>query len=99
MKMQPEEFWHMLPCNFFTALKGFFEMREYNDRNNWIRTRWQTTFLLNIQMSKGKSIKPHDLIKFDWEQEASLQEIKHSTYDEYFAEFESIRKENNLETK
>ena len=73
-------------------------MREHNDRNEWIRTRWQTTLLLNIQMSKGKNIKPRDLIEFSWEKEET-KAIKHSTYDEYIAEFEKVRKQNNLESK
>ena len=88
----------MLPCDFFIMLKGFFEMREHDDRNEWIRTRWQTTLLLNIQMSKGKNLKPRDLIEFSWEKEET-KAIKHSTYDEYFAEFEKVRKQNNLESK
>ena len=49
-------------------------------------------------MSKCKNIKPRDLIEFSWEKEET-KAIKHSTYDEYFAEFEKVRKQNNLESK
>ena len=42
--------------------------------------------------------QPRDLIEFSWEKEET-KAIKHSTYDEYFAEFEKVRKQNNLESK
>jgi hypothetical protein len=31
----------------------------------WIRTRWQTTLLINIQLPKGKKVKPQELIELD----------------------------------
>ena len=37
------------------------------ERGKWERTRWQTTLLLNIQIAKGKKLKPTDLIEFEWD--------------------------------
>jgi hypothetical protein len=41
-------------------------------RSDWERTRWSTCLLLNIQLPKNKSIKPKDLIKFEWEQDNKI---------------------------
>ena len=40
-------------------------------RSDWERTRWSTCLLLNIQLSKGKSLKPQDLGKFEWEKDTT----------------------------
>jgi hypothetical protein len=37
----------------------------HEEEQNWIRTRWQTTLLINIQLPKGKKVKPKDLIELD----------------------------------
>ncbi len=57
----------MLPRYFWHKMDGFYELENNRQRQHWERSRWQTTLLLNIQLSKGKSIKPTDLIKFDWD--------------------------------
>ena len=31
----------------------------------WIRIRWQTTIMINIQLPKGKKVKPQELIELD----------------------------------
>ena len=57
----------MLPRYFWHKMDGFYELENNRQRQHWERSRWQKTLLLNIQLSKGKSIKPTDLIKFDWD--------------------------------
>ena len=42
---------------------------EYNDRNGWERTRFQT--YCNLQKSSSKRLSPTDLITFPWEKEES----------------------------
>jgi hypothetical protein len=37
----------------------------HEEEQQWIRTRWQTTMLINIQLPKGKKVKPKDLIELD----------------------------------
>ena len=37
----------------------------HEEEQQWIRTRWQTTMLINIQLPKGKKITPKDLIELD----------------------------------
>ena len=65
--MSVEEFYDMIPRHFFNKLDGFFELEQLRDRSDWERTRWQTCYLLNIQLPRGKQIKLKDLIKFDWD--------------------------------
>ena len=37
----------------------------HEEEQQWIRTRWQTTMLINIQLPKGKKVKPIELIELD----------------------------------
>lgn len=37
----------------------------HEEEQKWIRTRWQTTLLINIQLPKGNKVKPKDLIELD----------------------------------
>ena len=37
----------------------------HEEEQKWIRTRWQTTMLINIQLPKGKKVTPKDLIELD----------------------------------
>ena len=52
---------------YHNALKGYYKNQEVLDRSEWIRCRWQTTLLLNIQMEKKHRVKQKDLIEFEWE--------------------------------
>ena len=53
--------------HFWNKLDGFYELENIREKSKWERVRWQTTLLLNIQMAKGKKIKPTDLIEFEWD--------------------------------
>ena len=65
--MGVDEFYDYLPKHFWNKLDGFYELENLRERGKWERTRWQTTLLLNIQIAKGKKIKPTDLIEFEWD--------------------------------
>jgi len=70
-------------------MQGFHELENMRQRSDWERTRWSTCLLLNIQLPKNKSIKPTDLIQFEWEKEASkidFKELKRKA--EYFKKLE-----------
>ena len=70
--MRVDEFYDMLPREFWNKLDGFHELENMRQRSDWERTRWSTCLLLNIQLPKNKSIKPKDLIKFEWEQDNKI---------------------------
>ena len=65
--MGVKEFYDMLPRHFWNKLDGFYELQNLQERMDWERCRWQTTLLLNIQLPKNKTMKPTDLIEFDWD--------------------------------
>ena len=67
--MNVDDFYDMLPREFWNKVDGFYELENMRQRSDWERTRWSTCLLLNIQMAKGKSIKPTDLIVFEWEED------------------------------
>jgi len=63
--MGVDEFYNYLPKHFWNKLDGFYELENIREKGRWERTRWQTTLLLNIQIAKGKKLKPTDLIEFE----------------------------------
>ena len=65
--MNVDDFYDMLPREFWNKVDGFYELENMRQRNDWERTRWSTCLLLNIQIAKGKRIKPTDLIRFEWD--------------------------------
>ena len=70
--MNVYEFYDMLPREFWNKVEGFYELENMRQRSDWERTRWSTCLLLNIQLPKNKSIKPTDLIKFEWEEKVKV---------------------------
>jgi len=67
MGMSVEDFYDMIPRHFFNKMDGFFELEQLRDRSDWERTRWQTCYLLNIHLPRGKQIKLKDLLQFEWD--------------------------------
>jgi Flp pilus assembly protein CpaB len=65
--MTDQDFWNASPRDLYNRQKGYNSKVEEMQRNNWERTRWQTLFLLNIQLPKGKDLKLQDLAVFPWE--------------------------------
>jgi len=54
---------------FGNAVRAFYEMQEANERQNWERTRWSTSVLLNVQLDKKNRIKPTELLPLPWDAE------------------------------
>ena len=92
--MGVDEFYDYLPKHFWNKLDGFYELENIRERGRWERTRWQTTLLLNIQIQKGKKLKPTDLIKFKWDKNE-----KEINYEKLKAKAEFIKKMSNHKTK
>tara|TARA_R110000824_G_scaffold21065_4_gene78814 strand:+ start:228 stop:533 length:306 start_codon:yes stop_codon:yes gene_type:complete len=67
--MNVDDFYDMLPREFWNKIEGFHDLENMRQRSDWERTRWSTCLLLNIHLAKGKSIKPIDLIQFEWEKD------------------------------
>lgn len=86
--MSVEEFYNMIPKHFFNKLNGFFDLEQMRERNEWERIRWQTCYLLNIQIAKGKKLKLTDLIKFDWDKKEEVDFEKLQAKAEYIKKLE-----------
>lgn len=90
--MNPGEFYDYLPRHFWNKLDGFYELENLREKSNWERARWQTTLLLNIQISKGKRLTPQDLMEFEWEKEdkdINIKRLKEKA--EYMRELENYK--------
>ena len=95
--MKVEEFYNMLPREFWNKVRGFNDLEEMRQRSDWLRTRWSTCLLLNIHMGKGKSLKPRDLVIFDWEKEEIKEKVDFKGLKqraEYIKKLEEIKKKN-----
>ena len=60
-KVLPHLFWEMTMAELDFIWYGY----RHEEEQQWIRTRWQTTMLINIQLPKGKKVKPSELIELD----------------------------------
>ena len=85
--MSVEDFYNMIPRHFFNKMAGFYELEQLKDRASWERTRWQTCYLLNIHLARGKQIKLKDLVEFDWD-----KKTKDKDYEKLKKKAEYIKK-------
>jgi hypothetical protein len=60
-KVLPHLFWEMTMAELDFIWYG----HRHEEEQRWIKIRWQTTVLVNIQLPKGKKVKPEDLIGLD----------------------------------
>jgi hypothetical protein len=37
----------------------------HKEEQDWVKIRWQTTILINMQLPKGKKVKPSELLSLD----------------------------------
>jgi|TARA_R110001606_G_scaffold367241_1_gene522685 hypothetical protein len=98
MNIGPEEFLNMLPKYFWRKMDGFYKLINLKERQDWERCRWQTTLLLNVHTDKGKTIKPQDLIKFEWETDIEKHKVdyeKLKSKAEYIKKLEDTKLRNN----
>ena len=51
-KVLPHLFWEMTMAELDFVWYGY----RHEEEQQWIRTRWQTTMLINIQLPKGKKL-------------------------------------------
>ena len=96
--MKVDEFYYMLPREFWNKVEGFHELENLRQRNDWERTRWSTCLLLNIQIAKGKRLKPTDLIQFEWDNKKDKMDFKElKERAEYIKKLDEFNKNKKLE--
>jgi hypothetical protein len=60
-KVLPHLFWEMTMAELDFIWYGY----RHREEQEWVRTRWQTTILVNLVAPKSKKIKPRDLLELD----------------------------------
>lgn len=73
MGMSEDEFWNETLRATSLRIEGFRRKEEREYRADWERARWMAAVFVQPYATKGKTIRPTDLMKFPWEkQEARL---------------------------
>jgi hypothetical protein len=57
----PHLFWEMTMAELDFVWYGY----RHKEEQDWVRTRWMTTMLINIQLPKGKKITAKELLPLD----------------------------------
>jgi hypothetical protein len=48
----------------------------HKEEQEWVRSRWQTTILVNMELPKGKRIKPTELLELDCDKRNRKKNVK-----------------------
>jgi hypothetical protein len=70
LRMTVDELYDLTPRQFANAQKGFFDLIQSKEREEWERQRFFTTALINVQLPKNSKIKTTELISFDWDKKS-----------------------------
>jgi hypothetical protein len=54
----------------------------HKEEQEWVRSRWQTTILVNMQLPKGKKVKPNELLELDCDKRNVKKKVRIMTNDE-----------------
>jgi hypothetical protein len=66
----------------------------HKEEQEWVRSRWQTTILVNMQLPKGKKVKPTELLELDCDKRNRKKKVKIMTNEELEAvlkKYENIK--------
>ena len=92
--MSYENLYDLTPRAFWNAVDGYWLDKENKERKAWVRCRWQTCLLMNVQLPRKNQVSAHKLIKFDWEKEEI--EDKTDTYEEVKFKYDKLMKLKKL---
>ena len=67
LRFDPSVFYDMTFIDFCAAAQGNAKHDEQLQQQEWERTRWLATVMMQPHSKKGQSIKPRDLVIFPWE--------------------------------
>jgi hypothetical protein len=65
-----QEFYYASYREVYAVLKGHRANIRAQEVNDWERTRLQTLLLLQVKMKKGVKLKPTDILKLPWDEDA-----------------------------
>ncbi len=85
----PHLFWDMTMAELDFVWYGY----RHKEEQEWIRTRWQTTLLINIQLPKGKKVKPTELLELDCDKrkKKNVRIMSNEELQEVLKKYENIK--------
>lgn len=81
----PHLFWEMTMAELDFVWYGY----RHREEQEWVKTRWMTTMLINIQLPKGKKVTAKELLPLDCDnrnfvkQRVMTQEELNNVIDKY----------------
>lgn len=75
MRMSPETFWMMRPCDFGIAYRGYLESQMRYDIRNWKYFRELMALLYNINRGKGKALRGRDIIRLPTDPQPRIAKV------------------------
>lgn len=80
--MSLQDFYRATPRETFNVMRGRMKQRdvetrarELEIRTSWEQTRWQTWWLVNMQLQKHKRIRLQEMARFPWEEQTPKEYI------------------------
>ena len=74
----PHLFWEMTMSELDFVWYGY----RHKEEQEWVRARWQTTVLVNMQLPKGKKIKATELLELDCDKRNRKKKVRIMTNEE-----------------
>ena len=74
----PHLFWELTMSELDFVWYGY----RHKEEQEWVRSRWQTTILVNMQLPKGKKVKPNELLELDCDKRNRKKKVRIMTNEE-----------------
>ena len=86
----PHLFWDMTMSELDFVWYGY----RHKEEQDWIKVRWQTTLLINIQLPKGKKVKPTELLELNCDKrhiKKNVRVMSKEELEEVLKKYENIK--------
>lgn len=85
----PHLFWDMTMAELDFIWYGY----KHQEEQDWVKWRWQTTLLVNLQLPKGKKLKPQDLLELDIDNRNFVKQnvMTHEELNEVLKKYENAK--------
>lgn len=85
----PHLFWDMTMAELDFIWYGY----RHQEEQDWVKWRWQTTLLVNLQLPKGKKLKPQDLLELDIDNRNFVKQnvMTHEELNEVLKKYENAK--------
>ena len=89
-KVLPHLFWEMTMAELDFVWYGY----RHKEEQDWVKIRWQTTLLINIQLPKGKKVKPTELLELNCDKrhiKKNVRVMSKEELEEVLKKYENIK--------